>query len=208
MSEFNRAGENQYLWSHFAPSDEVQMALEDGVPGLYVIFNYRDPRDVLLSWFYWLHPRSEKNIHSHMAYMKKVYSHFTDAELMDIFIRNDKFREVEYNPIEHFRLSRVLRFHPRVLNVRFEDLIGSKGGGSDQKQLATIEGIFRYLGIEGIDAAQIARRAFDEGSVTFRKGQIGQYKKELSLAQLKLFNQLHGDVIRQYGYELDELTPG
>ncbi len=200
MADFIGLEDSQYLWSHFAPSDEIQMALENGGESVYIIFNFRDPRDVLVSWFYWLHPNSDKSMHLHQDYMKKVYSHFTDDELIDIFIRNDKFREVEYNPIEHFRLSRALYFHPKVLNVSFEDLVGSNGGGSDDLQKKTIEVIFNYLKIKNVDVDKIAKNAFDKTSETFRKGKIGSYKKVLSPMQIKLFNKLHGDIIKQYGY--------
>ena len=203
MTDFNGLKDNQYLWSHFAPSDEIQMALERGDESVYIIFNFRDPRDVLVSWFYWLHPNSDKSMHLHQNYMKKVYSHFNDDELLYIFIRNDKFREVEYNPIEYFRLSRVLYFHPKVLNVRFEDLVGSNGGGSDDLQKKTIENIFNYLKIKNIDVDKIAKNSFDKTSETFRKGKIGSYKELLSPMQIKLFNELHGDIIKQYGYALD-----
>ena len=200
MTDFNGLKDNQFLWSHFVPSDEIQMALEKGNESVYIIFNFRDPRDVLVSWFYWLHPNSDKSMHLHQNYMKKVYSHFTDDELLYIFIRNDKFREVEYNPIEHFRLSRALYFHPKVLNVRFEDIVGSNGGGSDDLQKKTIENIFNYLKIKNIDVDKIAKNSFDKTSETFRKGKIGSYKELLSPMQIKLFNELHCDIIKQYGY--------
>jgi hypothetical protein len=205
MSNFNGLKDNQYLWSHFTPPDEIQMALEKGDESVFIIFNFRDPRDVLISWFYWLHPKSDKSMHLHQDYMKKVYSHFTDDELIDILIRNDKFREGEYNPIEHFRFSRVLYFHPNVLNVRFEDLVGSSGGGDDILQKKTIESIFNYLDIANVDIDVIANSAFDTKSETFRKGRIGGYKDVLSKDQIKLFNELHGDIIKQYGYTPDYL---
>lgn len=204
MADFVGLGDNQYLWTHFVPSDEIQMAIEKGGESVYIIFNFRDPRDVLVSWFYWLHPNSNKSMHLHQDYMKKVYRNFTDDELIDIFIRNDKFREVEYNPIEHFRLSRVLYFHPNVFNVRFEDIVGSNGGGSDDLQKETIKNIFSYLKIEIVNIDKIAKNAFDETSKTFRKGKIGTYKEVLSRRQIKLFNHLHGDIIKQYGYEDDD----
>jgi hypothetical protein len=203
ISDFRELEDNEYLWSHFAPSDEVQMALEEGNQSVYIIFNFRDPRDVLVSWFHWLHPKNRNIMHSHQSYMQKVYSHFTDDELVEIFIKNDKFREVEYNPIEQFRWSRVLYFHPGVLKIRFEDLVGSGGGGSDEKQLETIKDIFDYLGVDGVNFQKITHKIFDEVSRPVRKGMIGGYKESLSKEQLKLFNKLHGDVIEQYGYELD-----
>ena len=196
--------DNQYLWTHFTPSDEFQMALEKGDESVYIIFNFRDPRDVLVSWFYWQHPQYGGTMHLHQEYMRKVYSHFTDDELINIFIRNDKFREVEYNPIEQYRFSRVLLFHPSVLKVRFEDLVGGRGGGCDSLQKSTIRRIFDYLDCENIDIERIATHAYDSGSATFRKGQIGSYKDALSREQICLFNKLHGDIILQYGYAPDD----
>lgn len=57
LSEFGGLKNNQYLRSHFTPSEEIQMALEKGDDSVYIIFNFRDPRDVLVSWFYWMHPK-------------------------------------------------------------------------------------------------------------------------------------------------------
>jgi hypothetical protein len=203
LSHFNGLSDDQYLWTHFTPSDEVQKAIEEGNEQIYIIFNYRDPRDVLASWFHWLHPKTEKNMHAHQSYMKKVYSAFSDDELIKIFIKIDKFREVEYNPLEHFRYARVLLFHPRILKIRFEDLVGSKGGGSDEKQMETVRSLLSYLDLDVAESESIARSAFDSKSETFRKGQIGGYKELFSFDHLKMFNQLHGEIIRQYGYTPD-----
>ncbi len=202
-ADFEKLHENQYLWSHFAPTDDVQMELEDENSDLRIVFNFRDPRDVLVSWFHWMHPKTPRVMHRHHAYMKKVYADFSDAELINIFIRNDKFRRDEYNPLEHFRLSRVLYFHPAVLNVRFEDLIGSDGGGSDERQRETVRRLLDYLGMPDADGTTVD--VFDRNSPTFRAGRIGGYKATLTAEQLRLVNELHGDVIRQYGYELDKI---
>jgi len=203
MSHFHGLRDDQYLLSHFTPSIAFLMALEEGNQEVYIIFNFRDPRDALTSFFHAYHPNNPKNFHVYMKYLKKVYSNLSDDELLSMYITIDKYREIEYNVLEHFRWNRVLYFHPGVLNVRFEDLVGSKGGGSEERQLKTIEHIMNYLGIDGVDSQQIARNAFDEKSPTFRKGTIGGYKEVLSKEQKKLFNKLHGDIIKQYGYELD-----
>lgn len=205
IDDFKGLNEDQYLWTHFTPSDDVQMLLEKGDKSIYILFNYRDPRDVLVSWYYWRHPRHGGSMHLYQEYMRKVYSHFTDDEMIDILIRIDKFREVEYNPIEHFRLSRVLLFHPGVLKIRFEDLVGPEGGGHEELQRMTIGKICHYLGCEDADIDTVVHRAFDRSSKTFRRGQTGDYKTVLSRKQLRLFNELHGDIIKQYGYMPDDL---
>jgi hypothetical protein len=201
LSDFHKLRKNQYLWSHFTPTDEVQMELENKNTDLRVIFNFRDPRDVLVSWYYWMKDSSSKILHNHQAYMKKVYSQFSEKELINIFIHNDKFRQDEYNPLEQFRLSRVLYFYPDVFNVRFEDLIGSKGGGCDNRQQQVINDILYFIGSHNF--AGDIKNIFDVNSPTFRNGKIGGYKNLLSTEQLQLINELHGDLIDQYGYSRD-----
>ncbi len=200
MSSFIGLKNNNYIRTHFTPSDDIQMALEEN-KGMYIVFNFRDPRDVLVSWFHWMHPRNPNPMHSHMRYMQKVYANFTDEELMGIFLTNDKFRAVEYNPLEAFRLSRVLLFHPKVLKVRFEDIVGPQGEGDRNRQIKAIGEIYDYLRLDAIDPEIAADAIFSRDSPTFRKGKIGSYKEFLSSEQLELFNDLHGDILRQYGYD-------
>ena len=182
------------------------MAIESGQVNIRIIFNYRDPRDVLVSWYHWLHPSNPKSMHLHMDYMKRVYSNFSSDELINIFIKIDKFRVNEYNPIEHFRLSRVLLFHPNVCKVRFEELIGPEGSGSADLRKQAIKRIFQYIGDYDTDIEYISSVAYDRNSRTFRKGQIGSHKDFLSQEQLSLFNRLHGDIIKQYGYDNDPIS--
>ena len=199
LSEFAGLQNSNYIRTAFAPAVDVQMALEDN-KGVYIIFNYRDPRDVLVSWFHWVHPSNTHTMHSHMGYMQKVYASFSDDELIDMFINNDKFRADEYNPIEAFRLSRVLLYHPKVLKVRFEELIGPQGGGELSLQTETINRIYDYLGITDVNANEVANKIFSKDSPTFRKGKIGSYKDFLSTEQLDKFYRLHGNILKQYGY--------
>ncbi len=200
MNDFRGLNENQYLVSHYAPEDDIQASLEESKTKVKVIFNFRDPRDVLVSWFHWVHSGNLRPMHSHMEYMQKVYKHFSDEELMDILIKNDKFRVSEYNPLEHFRHSRVLLFHPGVLNVRVEALVGSGGKGSLDTQLAAIKSVYKYLSIENMDIETVAKDLFSDKSPTFRKGQIGEYKSFLSEKQIDRFRELYGDILSQYGY--------
>ncbi len=203
VNDFKRLQENQVYISHFPPADNVQMALEGGQDNYHIVFCYRDPRDILVSWFYWMHPEKGGKMHLHQEYMRKVYKSFSEEEIIDFFIRNEKFRVNEYNPIEAFRHSRILLFHPGVLNVRFEHLIGANGGGDDEKQIETLKSIINYLGVTNIDVNQVVEKCFDRSSATFRKGQIGDYKNVLSEKQLKLFHELHKDILIQYDYPLD-----
>lgn len=191
---------NQYLWSHHIPSASIRRAIE-GRDDIKVIFNFRDPRDVVVSQFCWVFSDKKlggKTDHQ-KAYMRKVYEHLSREELLTSYIKVDKFIEEEYNPIEYFYWGRTLLFHPKVHNIRFEDLIGSKGGGDDEVQKETIAGLFDYLEMEA-NIDEIAKNAFNPNSETFRKGQIGDWKNVMTKEQIELFNRLHGDMLKQYGY--------
>ena len=67
---------------------------------------------------------------------------------------------------------------PNCLFVRFEDLIGAKGGGSDEKQRDTIKRIASYLGIpcahRNIDDK--IKAIYDPSARTFRSGKIDGWK--------------------------------
>lgn len=67
------------------------------------------------------------------------------------------------------------------LTVRFEDLIGGRGGGSDDTQVAEVTKIIDFLGYggEGESAEQIAERIFSDKVITFRTGAIDSWRKEL-----------------------------
>ena len=133
--------------------------------------------------------------------MQKVYKHFSDEEMIEMFIANDKLRPQEYNVIEHFYFSRVLLFHPNVLKVRFEDLIGPRGGGDSQRQLESIRAFAQYLSIDQADIESIADNLFSEDSATFRRAQVGSYKTFLTPEQLQYFNKRHAKILSQYGYD-------
>ena len=192
---------NTYLSSHHTPMDDVQIELEENPESMKIIFLFRDPRDVLVSWFHWVHPKNDNPQHGQMRYMQKVYKHFSDEEMIEMFIANDKLRPQEYNVIEQFYFSRVLLFHPNVLKVCFEDLIGPRGGGDSQRQLESIRAFTQYLSIDQADIESLADSLFSEDSATFRRAQVGSHKTFLTPEQLNYFNKRHGKILSQYGYE-------
>ena len=91
------------------------------------------------------------------------------------------------------------------LTVRFEDLIGSRGGGSDEKQLETIGAIVKHIGIKlsQEELRQIAAKSFFTGSRTFRKGQIGDWRNHFTEEHKQIFKEVYGDTLIRLGYEKD-----
>ena len=176
--------DNEYIWSHYPPSDEINMAIERGE--VIAFFNYRDPRDVVTSRFNWQSPKNEKVTNTMREFMKKVYKHFpNDEAFLTSLIKGEKFVNSDFTIGEKFRLSRGFLFHPAVINIRFEDIVGEKGGGTDEKQLEMINLVINNLGIVDRDPILVAKKAFNTNAMTFNKGQIGRVSVLLTTPPLR-----------------------
>ena len=94
---------------------------------------------------------------------------------------------------------------PSTLVVRFEDLVGSLGGGDDEKQLREIRriGDFVERPLSREQAQRVARKMYGKGSLTFRKGQIGDWQNYFTEAHRRAFKEVAGDVLVKLGYEKD-----
>jgi hypothetical protein len=162
-----------------------------------IIFNYRDPRDVLLSMINFLDGKTAKGIGN--------FSDFT------VFARtlaskpslSDKLRYALADPSfpgrGDFERSLWLLHHPNVCKVSFEQLIGARGGGSDEEQADAIRQVTDFLGAE-ITPDEVADRLFNTNSFSFYKGQIGNWRKEMSERDQELCTEFFGPVLKEYGY--------
>jgi hypothetical protein len=92
---------------------------------------------------------------------------------------------------------------PNCYTVRFEDLIGSAGGGDDKRQLAIVCDILRYLEIDlpSERVAEISKSIFSQGSRTFRKGKIGDWANHYTAEHKEVFKRVAGQALVAMGYE-------
>jgi len=108
----------------------------------------------------------------------------------------------------YFRMSRDLSLFlndPRFYVVRFEDLIGPKGGGDKKRQTQTIYDLAAYIGvpITYAQASKYGDELFGGKTLTFRKGQIGSWKKACTEEQKLWLKDCFGDELIRLGYEKD-----
>lgn len=100
---------------------------------------------------------------------------------------------------------------PNIYVIRFEDLVGEKGQGSEEKQREVITFISSLLNIhltqDRLD--WIVNHLFgelnDPVSWTFRKGQIGDWKKCFQPHHKLFFNQRWGAYQQALGYPIFEI---
>ena len=137
--------------------------------GIRTVFIYRDPRDQAVSLAYYLHrmnPRARQMFANGLFNLSLGTEQITREELLTLIISR---------LTESYALFMPLAKEKSILAIRFEDLVGQKGGGSEEASLMTIERIAEML--EGtVDERKIhtiANSLFG-GTMTFRKGKIGQ----------------------------------
>lgn len=94
-------------------------------------------------------------------------------------------------------------YDPRCLTIRFEDLVGPRGGGDAARQHTAINAIAAHLALNLVDKQidDIASQSFISTTKTFRKGKIGSWRQEFTDENIELFKQVAGRRLIDMGYE-------
>jgi hypothetical protein len=86
--------------------------------------------------------------------------------------------------------------------VRFEDLVGPEGGGSEEAQRLVVERVAGHL---GVPVGEETMRAVKEGLFgvgrTFRKGQVGGWRQEFSPEHEQAVEEVAGPLLVELGYD-------
>ncbi|MFC4008212.1 hypothetical protein ACFOY2_13350 [Nonomuraea purpurea] len=170
--------------------------IETGNPPL--IFNYRDPRDVVISLINFIEGRTRQG-----------YGNFYEYDLFNAILKTKPtweekidyvLREPSFIARTEFERATWLLNHPNVCKLRYEDLVGPNGGGSREGQLDAVTRLLRHIG-DDRDPEQVLDRIYDPGSWSFFQGRIGAWRDKFTDANLARFKEVHGDLLEQYGYE-------
>lgn len=188
----------RYSCAHLYWTAELsQYLLENGVK---VIFTIRDLRDVVVSRAYY----HANTLTSHKAY--KLFNKFEkQSDRISLSIRGAF--DSDLHPLDYM-LAGYLPWlsDPNCLVVRFEDLVGLSGGGSEEKQRETTRAIIEFIGRD-VDSATIdgiVNRLFSRNTPTFRKGKIGSWRSEFTEEHKAEFKKVANDGLIALGYETDD----
>lgn len=199
-----RTGRGQYSSGHVFYTDQNAAILEaNNIRTLLIV---RDPRDVVTSHYNYVTDKNTSHrLHRHynslesdsdrlLASIRGVsgeHSRDGDAlesigEWMDNFL---EWIDTEYTQI-----------------IRFEDLIGPKGGGTKSSQLESVRTIATHLNVELTHKTveHIADNTFSTESSTFRKGLIGDWVNHFEPVHVEAFKDEAGDWLVDLGYEADD----
>jgi hypothetical protein len=201
--EFLGRKPNEYLMTHNVP-DAVTFGLIASEE-IKVIFNYRDPRDVIVSNYYWTEVVKEKDPASVSAgkirdFRKQVQHNIDDKQaIFQMMIQDYRLVPGDQGLDTWFREPLGLFFHPLVYKTRFESLVGPNGGGTEEAQSGMIAGLLEFLDVDR-DIDKLINKVFNPESKTFRRGKIGAYKDEFSEETIEMFFKYYGDILEIYGY--------
>ena len=190
-----------HLWWTWELPDVL---VANDIKGLFV---YRDPRDVCVSYFHYLMRLPQ---HWCYHYFTEVLTN-DDDRLMTVIKGVDEWlpdgSRAYLESVDYVFRSRFEYMNqPRFCSVSFEDLIGQKGGGDDDKQLLAMDRVIEHLGLRWMTRGEknrIARQIFSPKSGTFRRGQIGSWRTEMSEAHKSTFKEVAGQLLIDLGYEAD-----
>jgi len=149
------------------------------------IFIYRDPRDVIISRVFF---ELNRTISSTIKNQKQF------DETVKHYLNNIANLYSQFTPWINQKDS---------CSIRFENIIGQQGGGSEILQYKEIKKLCNFLNIHSETKIKECINNLFAGTYTFREGKIGSWKKYFSNENKEQFKKIAGNVLISLGYEKD-----
>lgn len=203
LQELREMRRGQFCSAHLYWREDIAQTLCDReiVPVLIL----RDLRDVAVSNArYIVRMRSDHRLHHYFSALDSP-----DRQLMASIVGLDGNLLEDGMPSasvgDHARRFLPWLDHQACLVVRFEELIGSRGGGDDAKQITCVSRIAEHIGLAltNEEAAAIAEQVFYRRARTFRRGAIGSWKEHFAEQHKEAFKRVAGQTLIDLGYEDD-----
>jgi Sulfotransferase domain len=170
--------------------------------GISHVLIVRDPRDVIVSKAFYITKTPEHGL--------SYYFNNLDSRERFIAAINGVPGKYVLKHKEQYAVPGIVQIYKdylpwlnddNCLVTKFEDLIGSRGGGSDEKQSETLRRIAGHLGIsfDESELKEVALKSFNKNSLTFRKGKIGDWSNWLDDEMLGILKKDEA-VFKEFGY--------
>ena len=198
---FSKVEDNQYVIGHMPYSYDGKKVIQENIAKTITII--RDPRDMAISMIN--HSRTRPQHHAHKYLFDELKSESERLNAVLSGYDNHLGSLIGINQM----YSSMLKWKEEVENItlKFEDLVGHRGGGSNENQILSIHNLIDYLDLvsefDNEKVSNIAKNSFGV-SGTFRKGKIGAWKDFFSHSDKELYNSKIGDLLMDIGYDSDK----
>ena len=165
--------------------------------GIRVIVVVRDPRDILVSSVHHALGRSNHFMHETIASYPTFESRARALLDGGVTLKGERYLGMS----EQIRLMLGWSSSPEVLTIRFEDLVGARGGGSAEAQKTCLRALSQHLnaGLGEAELEEISGALYGMGR-TFRRGAIGEWQAQFSPALSAEFDRVAGEALDLLGY--------
>lgn len=173
-----------------------------------VVSMYRDPRDALVSHVFYMRKFKGKERKRDFFWVSKDFDSLSfDDQLTALITGKDDMQS--YLALFKSRMGWVK--DPYSLPIRYEDLVGSQGGGNSKKQKRALVAIAKYLGMTlsneklqyVINNIYHAEDSKLQNNKEFKRATLGNWKKFFNKEHKILFKEHFGKQLIALGYEKD-----
>ena len=155
----------------------AMVRLSNGLPSFIL---YRNPRDIIVSWYYYVDKISRKHRVTKIGNSNLNYKDFEGEDRKNLLIGN-----------LHGQMAPMLPWGDTdIIPLRYEGLLECP-----EEELAPVSAA------SGIDLDVLVERSRYRGGKTFRKGVAGEWRHEFSDKQKKKIDELYGDIMEAWGYD-------
>lgn len=188
----------QFVTAHLTAQPAAIAVLDE--LGFRRILMIRDPRDIAVSMAFYL--STNQRLHTYERFAVRM----TTPEQRLMATITGLPREGQDRSIlsigDRLRRYRPWLDDPQTCVVRFEELVGAKGGGSDEAQFDAVRRVLRQCNRDSSDAVvtALARSVFATHSKTFRRGAIATWPEHFTDEHRAAFDSIAGDDLAAFGY--------
>ncbi|MCC6179030.1 MAG: hypothetical protein IT305_27285 [Chloroflexi bacterium] len=161
--------------------------------GAPIVFVYRDPADMVLSAAQYVR---------HRRLPDHLWGWYGHLDLDDLIVALTRGDERLLSVAELYQAFAGWREQPDVVSLRFEDMVGPRGGGAADTQRAVLAMLATHVGWRGSDAELTSAIdvAFNPRAGTFFRGQIGTAARDFAPHVRAAFADSAGAVQAAWGY--------
>lgn len=196
---FGALASGSYILGHVGYSEKLsQILAEIGVHHLFII---RDPRAVIASLLsFILDTRGMPRPH----FLEADFREMSPDQRLNLLLEGGYAPKADVHVTPFANVYNTMwSWHrdPRCLTIRFEDLVGPSGGGSESQQREVVQRVAATLDVS-FDALTLKlTEIYSSNARTFRAGKIDGWKESLDPSSIKRLMTYCEPLCASSGYE-------